>query len=527
MHPVPATSYDALPYPNHAFAATHPDRLAALALLFGLAPAPPQRCRVLELGCAGGGNLIPMAEALPDSQFVGIDLSERQIAAGRETVRALGLKNITLDQLDLRDLPRDAGPFDYVIAHGLYSWVPADVQERLLEICGRNLAPNGVAYVSHSVLPGAHSRLMLREMMCYHARHAATPPERAARARELLALLAGAAPPERAYHAVLAQEQERLHDKGDAHLLHDDLADVNAPLYFHEFMGRAGRHGLQFLAEAEGIRSTPERLGPEAVAALRRLAGDLLAREQYMDFLFNRAFRRTLLCRADQPLRPEPRPADVAALHLASRARPVSPSPEWHSTKVEGFQVPGGATGGSDHPLTKVAFLQLAEAWPEALSFADLEARARARLAPRAVVVQDGAAHARDSALLAENLRDGILGGLVEPHAGPVRLRTEPGERPRAPGYARLQAGQGTSVTNLRHEMVSLDQATCQLLGELDGTRDRAALLDGVLRRVAEQKMVVQRHGRPVTDPGALWRVLAESVETTLRWLGRAALLVE
>lgn len=74
------TSYDEVPYESYPFAQTHPDRLATVATLLGLRPAPVEQCRVLELGCAGGGNLIPMALTLPESTFVGIDLSARQIA---------------------------------------------------------------------------------------------------------------------------------------------------------------------------------------------------------------------------------------------------------------------------------------------------------------------------------------------------------------------------------------------------------------------------------------------------------------
>ena len=75
--------YDEVPYPNYAYSYTHPDTLATLATLLGLTPAPVDDCRVLELGCAGGGNLIPMAQVLPDSHFVGLDYSGQQIAAGR------------------------------------------------------------------------------------------------------------------------------------------------------------------------------------------------------------------------------------------------------------------------------------------------------------------------------------------------------------------------------------------------------------------------------------------------------------
>src|SRR5947208_3557543 len=129
------TSYEEVPYDSKPLYPTHPDCLATVATLMGMKPAPVQRCRVLELGCASGGNLIPMAEALPDSAFVGVDLSERQIADGRAAVAELGLGNVELRHLSITDVPADWGPFDYVVCHGVYSWVPEHVRERILAVC--------------------------------------------------------------------------------------------------------------------------------------------------------------------------------------------------------------------------------------------------------------------------------------------------------------------------------------------------------------------------------------------------------
>src|SRR5262245_58637378 len=175
MSEVPATSYDEIPYSNTAFSYTHPDCLATVAALYGLTPPPVDRCRVLELGCGRGGNLIPMALALPDSRFLGIDLSARQIASGQEMVTALGLANIELRPFSILDVDESFGLFDYIICHGVYSWVPAEVQDKILAICARNLAPNGVAYVSYNTYPGWHQRGTVREMLCYHVQQFREP----------------------------------------------------------------------------------------------------------------------------------------------------------------------------------------------------------------------------------------------------------------------------------------------------------------------------------------------------------------
>src|SRR5262245_44196078 len=161
-------SYEEVPYESKPISSSHPDSLATMAMLYGLQPPPLPSCRILELGCAGGGNLIPMALTLPNAQFVGIDLSPRQIADGQATITALGLGNIDLRALSILDVGPDLGTFDYIISHGVYSWVPAAVQEKILAICRDHLAPGGIAYISYNVYPGWHLRGMVRGMMLYH-----------------------------------------------------------------------------------------------------------------------------------------------------------------------------------------------------------------------------------------------------------------------------------------------------------------------------------------------------------------------
>ena len=176
-------SYDDFPYQTLPFAQTHPDRLATLAWLFGLEPTPIERCRVLELGCSSGGNLIPMAVTLPHSEFIGIDFSAVEIRQGAADVAASSLANVRLLQMDLRDFGDAFGSFDYVVAHGLYSWAPNEVQEKVLEICARQLGAKGVAYISYNTLPGWRLGAAVRDAMRYHTRQFTDPKIRVQQAR--------------------------------------------------------------------------------------------------------------------------------------------------------------------------------------------------------------------------------------------------------------------------------------------------------------------------------------------------------
>lgn len=109
-----AEGYEEVPYPGSPYPETHPDRLATIATLLGLDPAPPERCRVLELGCGDAGNLIPMASLLRDSRFVGVDLSGRAVARAGAQIASLGLENVEVRRLDLLEIGEDIGRFDYL-----------------------------------------------------------------------------------------------------------------------------------------------------------------------------------------------------------------------------------------------------------------------------------------------------------------------------------------------------------------------------------------------------------------------------
>ena len=138
--PAEHNSHNTFAYPGFPHPHTHPDRLAAMAILHGLNPAPVEKCRVLEIGCNEGANLIPMAYAIPSSEFVGFDLARLRIEQGQQRILELGLKNARIFEGDLLKLGSELGRFDYIVAHGFYAWVPEPVGERMMALCGELLA---------------------------------------------------------------------------------------------------------------------------------------------------------------------------------------------------------------------------------------------------------------------------------------------------------------------------------------------------------------------------------------------------
>jgi methyltransferase-like protein/protein-L-isoaspartate O-methyltransferase len=545
-----AQSYERVPYPSLSYSQSHPDRLATLATLLGMDPPPVERCRVLALGCASGGNVIPMAARLPESEFLGIDLAGRQIDQGQAVVESLGLTNIRLQQMDILEVTPELGQFDYVIAHGVYSWVPEPVREKLFEIGRQNLAPNGVAYVSYNTYPGWHMLNIVRDMMLYHTRDLDEPQERAAQAREMLDFLTGAVPAESsAYGSFIKMYADLLEDKlegagrpeHDAFLLHDELEDVNDPVYFHQFAEQAARHQLQYLAEAEFRKMVDSNFPPQVSKMLLGMAGDLVELEQYMDFLRNRSFRQSLLCHEGVTLNRKLKPARVMRLFASSCAEPVTEGePDLRSDAVVKFRGADGAVLSIDHPLTKAAMRYLNERWPQAVPFDELVSDARQRLASdtggpseRADEVDAEIDTEIDTEIDAQILGANLLKAysysakLVSLHAYAPPVARTVSEQPEASPVARFQAQTSPIVTNMRHERVTLDGFNRYLLLQLDGTRDRAALLRRFLEGpVADGVLKVQRDGQPVKKPAAVERLLEEALERNLRGLAQTALLV-
>ena len=531
-------SYEALPYPDLCYTQTHPDRLATLATLLGLKPAPVTRCRVLELGCAIGGNLIPMAYGLPDSEFVGIDLSPRQIEMGQTAVRDLGLNNISLHAADIMDLGPEWGSFDYIIAHGLYSWAPPEVNDRLLALCRRHLAPHGVAYISYNVYPGWHMLGALRDMMLYRIKDLTDPHERAATAREFLDFLAEAIEPDDPYGTLGEAYQKLLHsyagfvtrerqqDKdGDQLLLHDELAAVNTAVYFHQFVAHAAQHGLQYLSEADFARVMPTNLPPDVMQHIRQMAGNTIEVEQYMDFVRNRTFRQTLLCHAAAPVR-RTIGGDLSAFYVASYAQPKQEGVNVHDTAVAQFASPDGAVLSSDHPVTKAAMLHLAEIAPIALPFTELLDAARERVyGPAAAQAPSD----QDARLLAMNILQAYSysARLVELHVHRPPFVRQISRQPVASPLARRQLRLGQpKVTNLRHERVNLDPIGQALLPHLDGAHDQEALLAQLQAYVAAGELTLAEGKAQPADSAELRQALAREITFSLQWLAWTALLV-
>lgn len=521
-------SYDVVPYPSHPFRQTHPERLATVGRLFGIEPADINNCRILEIGCAGGGNLIPMADALPDSTFVGVDLSEFQIDGGQKSIEKMGLKNIELKHLNCMDIDEEFGKFDYIIAHGVFSWVAEEVQEKIFSICNENLEENGVAFVSYNTYPGWHMRGMIRDMMQYHVRNFTDPKKRIQQARAILEFLAKSVSKNKdAYSLMLNSELEMLRKQTDNYLFHEHLETNNEPVFFHEFISRAGKHDLQYLGESVLANMWLGNFPKEIAETLERVAPDIIQREQYADFVRNRTFRQTLLChktsKVDRALKLE----SLDGAHLIGNLQKNEEEGQEPRTdgKITYVNPASRQTMTTADPLVQIAIEKITEAWPKAMAFSEIVEAVQEK-----VFAGDALAEAlkidQMKRSLATNVIHMTVSGIIDLQFCESRYTLEFSEKPKTSEVARYQAALTNRLTNARHESVAVDDLTRHLTPFIDGTRTVEELGEKLKELVDNGKLVIQRKGDKNAEIDVS-QVMNQAVNEVLKRLSASALLIE
>lgn len=455
------TDYDRFPYLSQSYVETHVDRLFTMGTLFATDPVPIEGARVLEIACADGANLVPMAERLPDATFVGVDLSARQIAIGRERVEPLGLTNLELRQGSFADL--DEAPFDYVIAHGLYSWIDPALRPVLMERIRRHLAPTGIAYVSYNTEPGFSSRKLVRDFLLMHVDEGPAE-QRIAQVRQMLRWLMSSSSEDTNEGRVIRGTCQRMMAAPASYLLHGLLAPHNHPLYLRDFVAEAARSGLAYLADADFGSMLGENLHANAQKGLESAPSGFLEQEQVQDFLSGRAFRRSLLVHQGAAINRSIPWERATSLWVSGRPRLLAGGIE------DGSEARFDAEGvvfTTDDPVLKHALALLREQWPCNLAFADWVGMTAMRSRCQGIVTRS---------TLGRNLLHLYGRGVIQLHSRDLGAADQLAERPLVTPWVRRRATLGLPVTDLRHQIRDLPRIPALLAPFLDGESDRKRL---------------------------------------------------
>lgn len=467
-----------------------------------------------------------MAVDLSNSQFVGVDFSRRQIADGLRTIERLGLTNIQLEQRDILEFDPQAGQFDFIIAHGVYSWVPENVRAKVLEICRDHLAANGIAFVSFNAHPGGHLRKMVREMMLLHIRKFSGEEQQLRAARELLDfLIESSLEKDTAYLAVLEWERGHVRQCLDHQLRHDLLEENYEPFFVSEVVDKIERLGLQYLGDANFPSMLPRSFPPEAFEKLKQYAGSLVEMEQYMDFVRNRVFRQMLICREGVALNHQLGPQSIMPFHVAAALKPIDEQFDPRS-QGEGVFVDGnGAEVKTCEPIAKTAFVILREHWPGNLPFSELLDKSRNRIAaegPR----MPSTSRTVDAEALANSLMTCVANGIAHLSSRRYPCAIEVGETPSASRLSRFQAETGEVVTNLRHETVRIQDWHRPLLAELDGRKSREDLATRLSTDILRARFLKLDAAQTIDGPHFLRSSVNQRIGDGLKQLAECGLLI-
>ena len=441
----------------------------------------PDKCRVLELGCGDGTNLLSFAYCHPESEFLGIDLSKVHIDDARKAADQLGLGNAVFECADVTNKPSaELGKFDFIIAHGLFSWVPDFVREHILRIYAECLNPNGIGYISYNAFPGFHIRQIVRDLGRYHTAGIEDANEKVTQAKNILGFVREALPPDSLHAQMLERELKEMFERSSSNIYHDDLSGFNQPFYFHEFAEIIKGHGLQYISEADISSSNISGMSEDVVNALNAIGTDVIRREQYIDFIKFRRFRSTLICRDDINLLRTPNPSIVRNFRFSSPLKPAADA-NLFDTEPLTFTGERDETAQLNHPLTKTMLAELGRSWTQSIDFDGLLTKAVSNLARNGVNVSD------EDIIKAETyLLQMIRVELVRIHRFAPQIAASVSSQPRSSEFARWQIENGCkAVTTMTGMNLEPESDLVKIIISLaDGTRSvdelQKELLDAV-----------------------------------------------
>jgi SAM-dependent methyltransferase len=439
-------SYESMPYRTYSRPSTRVEWLATLGQQFGLRVAPPRACRVLEIGCGNGANILAQAALYPQSRFVGFDLSQAHIEQANLCRAEMALSNIAFERASITDF-KAADSFDYIICHGVYSWIDATTQQALLALMRRLLAPAGLGFLSYNIFPGWKFRQVMRDAMLLAARHASEPAVQVREAKAMIRRIieVGKVRNQAAPYATVLQNLLDKMSPEESYAYHEFLELHNEPVYFEQMAARLRDSGLQYVTEAQAEGYRQELLFPRPIRVwLDQVAQDSVERQQYLDFLLNRGFRESLVCRAEAPLDPLAGPEAMRSCWFSARNAPAEAPPA----------VVDGRSRCASDPLWYDIAQQLPHDEWEYRHFDDIAKQVQA-----------------SGVALAHKLFEAFEHGLVRVVASAPPWSTQVPARPRTTAWVRWQAEHDTLTTNLSHQSMTLDPGSRQLLALLDGTR--------------------------------------------------------
>lgn len=475
------TAYDEVPYACRPIPCTAPEQLAMASLLHG-GPCPAfEGARYLEIGCGDGANLLPLAFFRPDCEFVGVDTSVVQMADARRSVERLALHNITLYTADILEVGPTLGRFDYIVAHGVMSWVPDLVRDGILAFCREHLADDGLLYLSYNTYPGWLVRGVVRSSMLSPIGSGGSLRQMADEARRRAAALRKEVENvPHPYAQLLSRELAFAETAEESSVVHDYLADHNRAYWFRELASLAAGFGFRYLTEAP-FTQPDYRVPPALREAARALTSDPYMMEELIDVLWYRQHRSSLFCRhaapGASPSGEPPFDRIIVAAAVRPRSEAVELAPGVDET-FDGLLEPDVAIALGD-PLGKATLATLSAIWPRGLGWRQLVAQSSERVRASGLELPDDAVADLQAQLLSLHAM-----GQVN-----LRLRDLPSpqvssERPAVSPLTRWEAERRSLITTPTHQRVAMASIDRLIVQHLTGAHTPAEIAAAVVAKL-------------------------------------------
>lgn len=517
-------TYDEVPYESYPYPQTNPAHLYAIGKYFGMNPPKVENANILELGCASGENIIPISIRYPHSKCTGIDLSKNQIKMAKKQTKAMGLKNMQFINASITDIDESYGMFDYIICHGVFSWVPQEVRNAIFKICSSLLSANGIAYISYNTLPGWNSIKTAREIMQFQAQMYDSPEEQVRQARLALNFIKDSlAGKNSLYAATIKKVAEEIEQKPNFYVYHEYLEENNSQFYFKDLMHAAEKYSLQYVGDANLSYMSVIGL-PKSSAKKINAIKDIVDQVQYIDFIKNRTFSCILLCHNAIKLDRNINTENIKSLYFCGDIKPktvIHPIDINDAEKEIEYYIHGkvGNPIFSKHPITKAMLYTFSDNLRHPISFKYLVNESHKKLA--------NYTENQVSEHILGCLVQYISAGLFTMFASPASSINVIQQFPKVAEYSRYQVthGSGDWVTNELHEKYSLNLLEKFAITYMDGKHDKEMIIAKLMEHINNGEITIFDKKVKVVGHKEQYRMVTLLLDEALNRMKDGALL--
>jgi SAM-dependent methyltransferase len=350
-----------IPYLRDFKPALAPAWLDHVALVAGVEPPVRQNGFAwCDLGCGQGVTAAILAATHPNGVFHGIDAMAVHIDHARRLAAQAAIPNVSFHALDFATaIDLELPQFDYIVAHGVYTWIDRESQRALRRLIDRRLKLGGLVYVSYNAMPGWARDLPFQRLVHELGRtFSGDNAARFAAAAEIVRALADARAPALAASFIVRELKQRPEDYTPAYLVHEFMPAAWQPLYVTEIRAEMAEIGLKPVGSATFSENFDWMVLDKAACETLAHITDEDARELVRDSYLDQRFRCDVFARGNR--RPG---AGARATRLLSSifalARPVAAVRYTTATPAGAFAY--------DNPVTRAIVAALA-AGPRALA---------------------------------------------------------------------------------------------------------------------------------------------------------------